>query len=149
VNAIEVLRGNICISATGKKEKASDVRASVKRGFVYDIDRAEYVMNNIKHPHALLEDSRTVWTCETRGERILSSDGEEHGFPGRVRGLAINDRFFFVGRSKNRLGSRTRGELKGYEGTCCVYRLARGSEEAEILVDFSPVRDEIYELMLV
>jgi hypothetical protein len=59
-NAIEVLDGNICISATGKKEKASDVWASVKRGFVYDKGRAEYVMNDIKHPHLLLEDSRTA-----------------------------------------------------------------------------------------
>ncbi|MBA3473406.1 MAG: hypothetical protein H0T57_09325 [Rubrobacter sp.] len=153
VNAIELVGSDLCVSATGKKEKGSDLWASAKRGFVYDIDRAEYLMHDIKQPHSLLEDSQTVWTCETRGSRILSHNGDEYRIPGdptwRVRGLAINEDYFYVGVSKNRLGSKSKGTLRGYEGTCRIYRLAKGSEEPELLIDLSAVRDEIYELMLV
>ncbi len=153
VNAIELVGGNLCISATGRRGKASDLWASAKRGFVYDIDRAEYIMHDINLPHSLLEDSRTVWTCETRGSRILSSNGEKYRIPGdrkwRVRGLVINDDYFYVGVSKSRLGSNSKGTLRGYEGTCRIYRLAKGSEEPELLIDLSEVRNEIYELMLV
>ena len=127
--------------------------ASAKRGFVYDIDRAEYIMHDINHPHSQLEDSLTVWTCETRGSRILSSNGDEYRIPSdrkwRVRGLTINEDYFYVGVSKSRLGSSSKGTLKGYEGTCRIYRLAKGSEEPELLIDLSEVRNEIYELMLV
>lgn len=153
VNAIEVVDGDLCISATGKKEKGSKLWSSAKRGFVYDIEHAEYIMHDIKQPHSLLEDSRTIWTCETRGSRMLSNKGDEYHFPGdytwRVRGLAMNEDYFYVGVSKNRVGSKSQGTLRGYEGTCRIYRLAKGSNEPELLIDLSDVRDEIYELMLV
>jgi hypothetical protein len=152
VNAIEIVGGDLCISATGKKEKGSNLWASAKRGFVYDIDRAEYLMHDIKQPHSLLEVSQTIWTCETRGSRILSNKGDEYFFPGdytwRVRGLAVNEDYFYVGISKNRVGSRSQGTLRGYEGTCRIYRLPKGSEEPELMIDLSDVRNEIYELML-
>jgi hypothetical protein len=153
VNAIEVVSGNLCISATGKKEKGSDLWSSARRGFVYDIECAEYMMHDIKQPHSLLEDSEAVWTCETRGSRIISSNGEEYRMPGnetwRVRGLAMNEGYLYVGVSKNRMGSKSHGTLKGYEGVCRIYRYARGSEEPELLIDLTDVRNEIYELMLV
>lgn len=153
VNAIEIVDGNLCISATGKKDKGSDLWASAKRGFVYDVDNAEYLMHDIRQPHSLLEDSGAIWTCETRGSRLLSNKGDEYFFPGdqtwRVRGLAINDDYFYVGISKNRIGSKSQGTLRGYEGTCRIYRIAKGSKEPELLIDLSDERHEIYELMLV
>lgn len=153
INAIELVGGNLCVSATGKKRKGSNLWASAKRGFVYNIDRAEYVMRDVNLPHSLLEDSQTAWTCETRGSRLLSSNGDEYRIPGdrkwRVRGLAINEDYFYVGVSKSRLGSDSKGTLRGYEGTCRIYRLAKGSEEPELLIDLSEFRNEIYELMLV
>lgn len=153
VNAIEIVNGNLCISATGKKEKGSELWSSAKRGFVYDLDRTEYLMHDIRQPHSLLEDSGAVWTCETRGSRVLSNTGEEYRFPSdptrRVRGLAMNEEYLYVGISKNRIGSKSLGSLRGYEGVCRIYRFARGSEEPELLMDLSQTRDEIYELMLV
>jgi hypothetical protein len=110
-------------------------------------------MHDIRQPHSLLEDSGAAWTCETRGSRVLLSAGEEYRFPGdrtwRVRGLATNDEYLYVGVSKDRVGSKSVGTMRGYEGVCRIYRFVRGSEEPELLMDLSETRDEIYELMLV
>lgn len=66
-----------------------------------------------------------------------------------MRGLAINDEYLYVGVSKDRVGSKSLGTLRGYKGVCRIYRFARGSKEPELLMDLSETRDEIYELMLV
>lgn len=153
VNAIELIDGSLHVSATGAKEPESELWSSAKRGFVYDIDDGRLVLGDLRQPHSLLADGNTVWTCETRGSRIISTGGEEHRLPGghsaRIRGLAIGEDCLYVGVSKDRQGSVSGGTLRGYRGSCCIYRLSRGSGRQELLIDLSDRRDEIYELMLV
>lgn len=152
VNAIELVDGSLCVSATGRKERGSKLWASAKRGFVYDIEAETHLMRDLRQPHSLLEDDGRAWTCETRRSRVVSTLGDEYRLPGcenwRVRGLAINEDHLYVGISKNRLGSKSAGTLRGYEGTCRVFRFARGRPEPQLLFDFSATHDEIYELML-
>ena len=152
LNAIECVDGDLYVSGFG--ERASDQWPSATHGFVLNIDRDEYVMEGIYHPHSLLEDSNTLWTCSSAKNRLLSNNGDGHEFPpGYVRGLAIAEDGFYVGSSKRRrisesTGAVNRREPGEFEGTCCVYRLDRGADQAAVLVDLSDVRKEIYELML-
>lgn len=153
VNAVELVEGRLCISAAGKRERGSKLWASAKRGFVWDIERGQPVMHDLKHPHSLLEVGGEPWTCETRSARIVSSLGDQHEFPGGAetlaRGLAVNDRYFYVGVSKLRIGSKTLGTFERYQGSCLIYRVDRRTREHEVLVDLSEQRNEIYELLLV
>lgn len=153
LNAVECVDGDLYVSGFGRKE--TDQWPSATHGFVLNIDRSEYVMEEIYHPHSLLEDRKTLWTCSSAKNRLLSSNGDEYAFPpGYIRGLAIGEDFMYVGSSKRRKFSESTGvmnrrEPRDFEGTCCVYRLARGANEPEVLVDFSNVRHEIYELALI
>lgn len=153
VNAIELLDGRLCISAGGKKEPGSRLRASAKRGFVWDIEREQQLMNDLNHPHSLLEVGHEPWTCETRAGRIVSARGDEHCFSGGpemlARGLAVDDRYFYVGVSKLRVGSKSLGTFERYRGSCLIYRVDHETREHEVLIDLSEHRDEIYELLLV
>lgn len=153
LNAIDHVNGDLCVSGFG--EKKGDQWTSATRGFIYNIDHGEYVVRDVYHPHSLLEDSRIVWTSESARNRLLSSNGDELVFPaGYIRGLAISEDFFYVGSSKRRTlsestGAVNRQSLGRFEGTCCIYRLAKGTEEPQVLVDFSEIRNEIYEMILV
>jgi hypothetical protein len=153
LNAIDSVGGHLYVSGFGHKR--NDQWPSATQGFVYDIDREEYVTKGIYHPHSLLKDSGVIWTCESARNRLISDAGEEKGLPsGYIRGLAISEDSFYVGSSKRRkisestgvVNRRTPGE---YEGNCCIYRIWNDSDEPEVLVDFSGVRNEIYEMVLI
>lgn len=152
LNAIECVEGDLYVSGFGRK--ASDLWPSATHGFVLNIDRDEYVMEEIYHPHSLLEDSRTLWTCSSARNRLLSSNGNEYQLPpGYIRGLAISNDSMYVGSSKRRKVSESTGVVTHrhpgvFEGTCCVYRLSKDADEPEVLVDFSGIRNEIYEMAL-
>jgi hypothetical protein len=153
LNAIECVDGELYVSGLGRKE--TDQWSSATHGFVLNIDRDEYVMEEVYHPHSLLEDSRTLWTCSSARNRLLSSNGDEYQLPpGYIRGLAISEESIFVCSSKRRKISESTGVVnrrgpREFEGTCCVYRLVKGVNKPEVLVDLSNVRHEIYELALV
>ena len=153
LNAIEAVGGHLYVSGFGHKK--TDQWPSATQGFVYDIDREEYVMKGIYHPHSLLKDSGVVWTCESARNRLVSDAGEEMGLPsGYIRGLAVSEDSFYVGSSKRRKISESTGVVNRrapgeYEGSCCIYRIRKGSDEPEVLVDFSGVRNEIYEMVLI
>ena len=153
LNAIECVGGHLYVSGFGLK--TSEQWPSATQGFVYDIDREEYVMKGVYHPHSLLKDSGAIWTCESARNRLVSNAGNEKSLPsGYIRGLAISEDLFYVGSSKRRrvsestgiVNRRTPGE---YEGRCCIYRIGEGSDEPELLFDFSGVRNEIYEMVLI
>lgn len=152
-NAIENINGELYVSGFGRKE--NDQWPSATEGFIYNLDREEYVIKDLYHPHSLLEDSQTIWTCESAGRKLLSNKGDEYVFPaGYIRGLAVSDRGFYVGSSKRRKFSdsenpESRRSQREYEGICCIYNLEHGSEEPEILMDFSEIRNEIYETALI
>lgn len=152
LNAVECVDGDIYVSGFGKKE--ADQWPSATRGFVHNIDSGEYLMEDVYHPHSLLEDSGALWTCESARNRLLSNNGEAHEFPpGYIRGLAISEDHFYVGSSKRRKISESTGVVNRrspgeFEGTCCIYRLGRESGTSEVLIDFSNVRNEVYEMML-
>jgi hypothetical protein len=152
LNAIECVDGDLYVSGFG--EKVSKQWPSATRGFVLNIDRNQYVMEEIYHPHSLLEDSSKLWTCSSARNSLLSNNGDEYAFPpGYIRGLAIAEEVFYVGSSKRRRVSESTGVVNRrkpdeFKGTCCVYRLDKGAEQATVLVDFSEIRNEIYEMML-
>ncbi len=152
LNGLGYVDGELCVS--GFERKTSERWDSATRGFLYNVDREEYVMRGIFHPHSLLADSRTVWTCESQENRLVSRDGDEYNLPSSyLRGLAMDEGYFYVGSSKRRPISKSTGKpnpkvKRRNRGSCCVYRVAKGSEEAEMLVDFSHVRDEIYDVVL-
>lgn len=151
LNAIDIIDGDLCISGFGGTESGAWV--SAKGGFIYNVDREEYVARDVYHPHSLLRDSGATWYCESARRRVRSSGGEEIELPpGYIRGLAVSSEYLYVGSSKTRKFSESTGcgnRSWEYEGTCCVYRLPKGSSEPEVLVDFSGSRNEIYELLLV
>lgn len=148
VNGIECIEGSLCVSGLGKKE--AGLWASTKKGFVYDIERSKYIIDGLHHPHSLLEAYGTLWTCESTKRKLVSRDGWEYELPaGYVRGLAASEETFYVGASKRRIGSKSSGDLKNYEGVCCIYKISRASGELQMLIDFSEFRNEIYEMMLV
>lgn len=153
LNAIECVDSHLYVSGFGEKE--SDQWPSATQGFVYDIDREEYVMKGVYHPHSLLKDSGDLWTCESASNRLVSDAGDEKVLPsGYIRGLAIGEDFFYVGSSKRRRVSESTGVVNRrtpgeYEGRCCIYRISEGSRDPEVLIDFSDVRNEIYEMVLI
>jgi hypothetical protein len=152
LNAIECVGGELYVSGFGKKE--GDQWPSATHGFVLNIDRDEYFMADVYHPHSLLGDSGQLWTCESARNRLLSNNGEVYELPpGYIRGLAISGENAYVGSSKRRRVSESTGVVnrrnpKEFEGTCCVYKLGKGSSKPELLVNFSDIRNEIYEIML-
>lgn len=152
LNAIDCVDGDLCVSGFGRKE--GEHWLSATRGFVYNIDRAEYVVRDVYHPHSLLIDSNTVWTSESARNRLVSGTGREIAFPaGYIRGLAMDDNSFYAGSSKRRKVSESTGVVnpqapEQFEGTCCVYKLAGESSDPQTLADFSEVRNEIYEMLL-
>ena len=68
---------------------------------------------------------------------------------GRPRGLAVSDEHLYVGVSKTRVGSLSRGTYGGHRGVCRIYRISKTDAETELVVDLSDERNEIYELMLI
>ena len=152
-NAIENINGELYISGFGRKE--NNQWSSTTEGFIYNLDREEYVIKGIYHPHSLLEDYRTIWVCESAGRKVISNKGEEYVFPvGYIRGLAMNDHSFYVGSSKRRkfsdsVNPESRRDQREYEGICCIYNLKRNSGEPEVFMDLSEARNEIYELALI
>ena len=153
LNAIEIINDDLCVSGFGNKE--ADVWLSAKNGFVYNIERAEYLVKDIYHPHSLLQDAGATWISESSRSRVLSSAGDEIAFPlGYIRGLTMDYEHLYAGASKRRRVSESTGivnpQVHGdFEGVCCVYRVDRTFGKSEILVDFSGVRNEIFELLLV
>lgn len=152
INVIDLVGGEICVSGFGRKE--GEMWPTARGGFVYNVDRDEYVTKGIYHPHSLLGDAGTLWICESPNRRVRSGDGEEYDFPpGYIRGLVVEEEFLYVGSSKRRVVSKSTGrvsrEAPEYEGTCCVYRVDRETGDVETLVDFSETRNEIFELLLV
>lgn len=149
LNSIDLVDGELCISGFGRME--GDLWAHAKGGFIYNVDREEYVTRDIYHPHSLLEDSGEVWLVESPRRSVRSDRGEEYGFPpGYIRGLAVGDGSVYAGSSRFRAVSESTGrrnELE-YKGVCCVYRVDRESVEKEVLVDLSEERNEIFELLL-
>ncbi len=152
VNAIGYVDGDLCVS--GFERKRSDRWDSATRGFIYNIDQNDYVMRGIFHPHSLFYDSRTVWTCESQKNRLISRDGDKLVFPSSyLRGLAMDEDHIYVGSSKRRPFSKSTGKpnpkmKRRTRGSCCVYRLAKGAKEPEMIIDFSRDRDEIYDVLL-
>ena len=157
LNAIERVEGDLHVSGFGKKKSGAQPGwRSTTEGFVYNIDREEYAMEGIYHPHSLLEDSGLLWSCESSNKKVLSSAGYERTFSsGYIRGLAISEDQFYVGSSKRRKVSESTGAknpwvLGELEGSCCIYTFSREtSDSPEMLVDFSGVRNEIYEMVLI
>ena len=86
---------------------------------------------------------------------MISDSGANFAFPtGYVRGLAIGEDRLYVGSSKRRVLSESTGEINRqssgeFEGYCCIYDFERGLETPEVFVDFSDIRNEIYEMLLV
>ena len=157
LNAIERVGEDLHVSGFGKKKSGAQPGwRSTTKGFVYNIDRGEYAMESIYHPHSLLKDSGVLWTCESSNKKVLSSAGYEKTFSsGYIRGLAISEDQFYVGSSKRRKVSESTGAenprvLGELEGNCCVYRFSKDtSDPPEMLVDFSNARNEVYEIVLI
>lgn len=141
LNAIEMIDGELHVSGFG--EKNLDQWTSATDGFIYNIDRGEYLVKELHHPHSLLEDSGVVWTTESAESRVISDQGFNFVFPtGYIRGLAIGYDRFYVGSSKRRVLSESTGEINRqssgvFEGYCCIYSFERGSKTPELLADFS------------
>lgn len=154
VNAIGFVDEELCVSGSGKKVPGRKWD-SATRGFLYNVDRGEHVMKGVNHPHSLLADSGTVWTCESRENRLISREGDSYEMPSSyLRGLAADENYFYLGSSKRRDVSKSTGEVNAdvkrrERGNCCVYRIARGANEPEVVVDFSHARDEIYDILLI
>lgn len=154
VNAIGFVNKELCVSGAGKKVSGRKWD-SATRGFLYNVDRGEHVMKGVDHPHSLLADSGTVWVCESRENRLISRDGDSYEVSSSyLRGLAADENHFYLGSSKRRDVSKSTGEVnpgvkKRDRGNCCVYRLAKESSAPEVVVDFSHVRDEIYDILLI
>lgn len=154
VNGIECIGGDLHVSGLGSKE--SDSWKATKQGFVYNVARDEYMMTDLRHPHSLFAElngksPQTFWTCESARRSIRSSSGAEHNFAapvGYTRGLVMNEETVYVGLSKIRKGSKSSGTLDTYEGECRIYKLPRDFEDEQELVNFSGMRNEIYELLL-
>ena len=108
-------------------------------------------MKDIYHPHSLLGDSDKLWICESERSKLLTTttNSDEYDLPlGYARGLAIDceDYFFYVGLSKRRVNDEfKKGE---YRGNCGIYKLGKKIGAPQLLVDFSRVRNEIYEMLL-
>lgn len=150
VNGIELVGGELCVSGFGRKE--GEMWPTARGGFVYNVDRGEYVTQGIYHPHSLLDNVGTLWVCESPNRRVRSGGGKEYDFPpGYILGLVVEDECLYVGSSKRRVVSKSTGrvsrEAPEYEGTCCVYRVDRETGDVETLVDFSETRNEIFELL--
>lgn len=152
LNAIEEVDGALYVSGFGKRE--SEQWPSAKHGFIYNIDRNEYVMRDVYHPHSLLEDSNVIWTSESAMGRLVSDKGDKIDLPtGYARGKAAGVEHLYAGSSKRRAVSHSTAtvnpqRLSEYKGVCCVYEVTRESNEARVLIDFSEVRNEIYEMLL-
>lgn len=154
VNGIECIGGELHVSGLGKKE--SDSWKATKQGFVYNIARDEYMMDDLHHPHSLFaepngDSTQTFWTCESAKKRLRSSDERRYDFSistGYIRGLVVKEDTIYAGLSKARKGSKSSGNLETYEGECRVYEIPRDLEKERELVNFSEARNEIYELLL-
>lgn len=139
---------------SGFERRESDDWDSATLGFLYNVDKGEYLMRDINHPHSLLRAAGTVWTCESRENRLISMKGDELDLPSSyLRGLATDGRRFYVGSSKRRVVSKSTGKTNpgvagGMRGDCCVYEMRKGSWKPRVLIDFSDVRSEIYDLLL-
>lgn len=152
INGIAIVDGDLCVS--GFELRESEDWDSATRGFIYDVDRGKYIKRGIHHPHSLLQASSTVWTCESKNNQVISTKGDELSFPSSyLRGLATNGQHFYAGSSKRRLnskstGKRNAGVSESMRGRCCIYEFDKEAGAPRLLVDFSEVRSEIYDLML-
>lgn len=154
LNALTFVGGDPYVSAFHHRQV--DDWSTADEGVIYDVKRGRYVIKNLKQPHSLLARDRTLWTCDSRGNRLLSDQGDEIAFPSTyLRGLFFDDSYVYAASSKLRKFSMSQGatprQRRTYEGTCAIYRAAVLAEggwgKLEMLADFSEQRDEIYDLL--
>lgn len=153
LNGIGFVEGELHVS--GFDEKQESGWDSATQGFIYNVDQDDYVMRNIYHPHSLVYDSRTIWTCESHQNKLISLDGSEYGFPSTyLRGLAMDSQYIYVGSSRRRQFSKSssedgrQGVQREYRGRCCVFRSANQAEgQPKEIVRFQEPRNEIYDIL--
>ena len=72
------------------------------------------IIKNLSMPHSIKYYNKSLFVLNSLMGEILRYDKQIIGkFPGFTRGLAYNDKYFFIGQSKNRNYSKINSNIKG------------------------------------
>ncbi|MBP9798302.1 DUF4915 domain-containing protein [Candidatus Woesebacteria bacterium] len=101
----------LIISAFGKKSGRD--KSTATQGYVYNLSKQEFAVNNISHPHSIIESNGELVYAESASQTIYSSKRGSLKFTvGYIRGLCMTENdYLVIGRSSGRRVSRSSGRV--------------------------------------
>lgn len=160
VNSVTAYRGAAVVSMIGPKP--ADGWWHAHDGQILNITTGEVICQDLAHPHSLLVFDDVLYWVESRakkvhafsperGHRVVADLAELPGYP---RGLAMDERFFYVGASARRRHSKSTGlalppvALTYAEASSWLYRIDRETQTVDRW-NFAALGEEFYDLAAV
>lgn len=157
LNSVTLHETRLVVSAFGRKRNPFWLGQPAE-GYLLDINSGERIFSGLHHPHSLLSHEGHFYFCDSLTRQVRDSAGGRLSIQsGYTRGLAITANRLYVGTSRLRKWSRSKGDLLVHDdmtGECRIQVYQRsGSQltDARLVegVALGRYADEIYDLLLV
>lgn len=110
MNSIAWHRGRLYASAFGPR--SGELWNSASEGYVIDVESRMPIMREIYHPHSIVSTEEGLVVCDSSRQRLVCENGQTLAVGGGyTRGLAVTSGQIFVGISRGRIQSRSRGAV--------------------------------------
>ena len=120
LNSICDWNGDMIVSGFGKKEIADDWN-SAKNGFIYNITRNKFLIQDLQQPHSLLVINDRLAYCESKEKRVrFLEDNRVIEVGGYSRGLCKLENSLYIGTSARRQKSKSTGKINKITETDAV-----------------------------
>jgi hypothetical protein len=153
VNSVGFSGGHLICAGFGPKN--GPAWSDAYDGFIYDLQRMQYVARGLFHPHSLVDQDDLLYFCESAEGSFRTVAGPVRYLDGYSRGLAIRGEHYYAGASR---GRRANG-LERYvlnpadagvrSGRCALYVGAFGDRSQPRIIDLGKFAEEIYDVLLV
>jgi len=156
LNSVTKFEEKLFVSLFGYRN--GDDWNTAKNGKIIQIPENKILVDNLHHPHTLYADNESIYFLESKDSSIhkISKNGHHEiikKIEGYVRGLALNEKYFYVGSSARRLKSKSRGTINPEEFKeperyhSWVFRINRETLEIDRR-DLTVYGAEIYDIVI-
>ncbi|MFA7628292.1 MAG: DUF4915 domain-containing protein [Candidatus Dojkabacteria bacterium] len=152
INSITKFDRDILVSGFGSK--TNDSWKETSNGFIFNINRGEYLRKGIYHPHSLHKYKGSLYYCESVTRSLWRNETNilklESGY---IRGLSISRDFIVVGSSTGRKKSKSSGKTFAISGegiidkSCGIIVYERKNLKVLHSLDFTSQYTEIYDIV--
>jgi hypothetical protein len=149
LNCLGVVNGRVLVSAFGEFPEHRGYKGKTKgAGVVMDLHSGTVRVGGLSQPHSLIGRGGSLWLCNSEEQELLRLDNFKlaqriklHGYP---RGLALSQRYIYVGISNSRNAQSGAEELDGEHSQIVVLRRDNLARQGTIQIPFP----EIYGISL-